>query len=249
MKTILILLVSTILLFPQQQKDFHIQKNNQGGFNFYNDTNELLYEFTKQNTDSSTLTTLDKIYSSAKYDSSEKRPIAVFNLENNGTDWSIIVVAFLGFVGTIGGLFLGNSLSKKSQLEQFHIEQRFQFKKEKLANLKEKYSVLMGKFMHMNNIILRYNNNIKSTDTMGREIFQQARNFLVNNTQFVEDMNKSLSDLNSLLHGTKQLNKEIADKISAITEKLDKFQSIQSDTEELNKLMQKFILETEQELI
>lgn len=248
-KILIILALFTSLSYPQQiDKQLLINKNNQGGFNFYSNSGELLYEYSKENADSSALATLEKIYNTAKFDSTYTQPVAVFNLESSEMDYSIILVAFLGLCGTIGGLLLGNHLSNKSQLKLFRVQQKHQYKKEKLDRIKEKYSVFIAKALHQNNIILRYSKNEYKTDPFSRELFIQAKKLVINNTQMIEDLNKALFDFELLLDDT-EINKKIHDLTEKITDNQNVFKPIENEEVDLTKLVKAYVLQKEKEII
>ncbi len=46
-KLLLLTFFISAAIFPQQQKQFQIERNNQGGFNIYNDSGELIQKFTE----------------------------------------------------------------------------------------------------------------------------------------------------------------------------------------------------------
>ena len=86
-------IIFTSMLFAQQDKTFQISKNDQGGYNIYSNTDSLLYEFTSLNTDSSTLETLDMIFSGASKNT--KQTVAVINLQEKGFDSTLVAVAII----------------------------------------------------------------------------------------------------------------------------------------------------------
>ncbi|OGU36913.1 MAG: hypothetical protein A2315_02700 [Ignavibacteria bacterium RIFOXYB2_FULL_35_12] len=132
--TFIISLLISLSIFAQNEKrTVTFDKNTQGGFNIYSNSGELLYAYNKKNCDSTTLETLNDIF--FKGDSKNKSEVAVINLEEKGFDWSNIIIACATFIGTLGGLLLGNRLSKITQLDYYRRTLEVERRKEWIAHL------------------------------------------------------------------------------------------------------------------
>lgn len=116
---IFLLVIFSSTLFAQSNRTFSIDKNNQSGYNIYNSSGELLYEFTKLNTDSATLKNLDQVFSKATLDKNGKQPIAVINLQEKGFDWVNLLIAVVGILGTLSAGLLTNRQNNKNQFEHY----------------------------------------------------------------------------------------------------------------------------------
>lgn len=115
MKLFLILFTLLSATSLPQQKYFQIEKNNHGGFNIYDNNNAILYEFTKKNIDSLSLSTLNDIFLKADKSKSDKQQVAVINLQEKGVDYSNIIIALASIISGLGGLWVGYIFNKKSQ--------------------------------------------------------------------------------------------------------------------------------------
>ena len=129
-KYILFILIFTLTTYPQEQKNYHIEKNEQGGFNIYNSSGELLQEISPEKTDSITLKTLENIFSGSDTLYNDKEPIVIFNLQGNTPNWMFLVLAIVGIFGAVSSGYFINKWNKKAQIEQFQKQTKIQLKKE-----------------------------------------------------------------------------------------------------------------------
>lgn len=115
-KYLLLLLILSTTSYPQQ-KYFQIEKNHQGGFNIFSNSGELLYKYTKMNTDSLSLSTLDDIFFTAdSFVSDEPTKIEIVNLPE-GTWWDDLMPIFSVIIGVFFG-WLFSFFSQKTLTKQ-----------------------------------------------------------------------------------------------------------------------------------
>lgn len=172
---ILIVALLPFLLFPQSDlsKRLTIDKNNQGGFNIYNSSGDLLSEHTKKNTDSLTLETLNDIFFEA--DGNNRSEIAVINLQGKGFDWTTIVISALGLLGTLAGYWYGNKLSERTQLKYFRRTYEIEKRQTWLNNLKNFYIELIEITNEDKNREVIFKSNLRSTPNIDHTEYYNGR--------------------------------------------------------------------------
>lgn len=175
MKIILFVLIITGSIFSQQ-KYLSIEKNSQGGFKFYNNSGEHIFEFISQNADSATLANLNKMFDKA--DKNEKQQIAVINLQENGFDYNILIVS----LSTLAGIFLGWILNRKSSKHQTLLQN----KKEWLDKFRSKASETLS-LIYSFNYNLKVVTENKATDELSKNILSASQKFLIEKSDYIDE--------------------------------------------------------------
>jgi hypothetical protein len=252
MKLILIItVVYSLSIFAQNEKrTVTIDKNNQGGFNIYNSKGELVTEYSKRNTDSLSLETLNNIF--FKADSKNTLVVPIINLQEKRFDWTTIIIAFLGLVGTFSAGFYTNKLNSKSQVNQFLLQQRIERKKEWLNDFSNNASILQAKLVRLNQILFRYIHNRNSTDEIEKAMFENARKSLIEvNENITEDINNAMNNFTFLLGSLDEedLKEKLKNLLNLITDKLNKHELINDDVRLLKSICHGIVFEKEKTLL
>jgi len=248
MKLILIIsfLISLSIFSQNEKRTLNFDKNDQGGFNFYNFNGELLFEANKSNTDSSILQKLTDAF--IKADIKDRIEIPIINLQEKGFDWTGVLIAFTGIIGAILGGYFANRWNSKSQENQYLLQQRIENKKEWLNNFRDKSSIFIAKLFYMNMLHNRYKHYKSSTDELGKNKFESAKKMLINNTTLIENVNRAMNDFTFSLNLTDEEHSNI-NKISiTIADKLNKVESVSDETNRLKEMCYSVILKAEKEL-
>lgn len=122
MKIILMIFVFGTILSaqPNESKTVAIEKSK-SGYNIYSTDGTLWFEYTIQNSDSSTLSTLNQIYIDVKnVDSANTNKIPVVILpspSSNLTFWIAIISPTFALIGIVIGWFLTDR-TKRKELER-----------------------------------------------------------------------------------------------------------------------------------
>ena len=143
--TLLILLFFSIA-FSQTNKNFSIDRNNKGSYIIYNSSGKLLYKFTHLNTDSTLLRTLDEIYSKADTNKNLNEPIIIPDTQEGVFNWTLIIVAFLGILGTLLSPIITNKLNRKGQFEHYKRTSKGELIDKNILELKSYLSSIVGDF-------------------------------------------------------------------------------------------------------
>ena len=153
---ILIFIILSFSVLAQNEKRIVIiDENNQGGFNIYSNSGELLYEFTKQNTDSSTLKTLDDISLEADSLSDKVTKVEIINPpEKSFLDrYAILINALSVLFGVFVGWLFSYFSQKKLIGEQFKLQQEKDWLSE-FINLASEYLTFL--YMYTTKTIDKY---------------------------------------------------------------------------------------------
>jgi hypothetical protein len=151
---ILLIIILQIFLYSQTDiklKKVYIEKNNHGGYSVFNLSGEFVCEYTRLNTDSSTLETLADLYLKITSERNSSG-VTLIELSDKGFNWSIIIVAFLGLVGTLSAVYFTNRWHSKSQEKRIKTNLFIEDKKLKLQNLRNLISEFIGEAVEANNL-------------------------------------------------------------------------------------------------
>ena len=120
---ILSLFFSLSVLAHNDKRTVTIDKNNEGGFNIYNNSGELIYEYTEQNADSSTLKTLNDIFIEAELVNDKLAKVEIVNIPQDSF-WNKYAPYFSVLVGVFFGWLFSHYSQRKLIREQFKLQQK-----------------------------------------------------------------------------------------------------------------------------
>lgn len=242
-KIILLFIMVPIFLFSQAEnhkaKTFYIDKNNQGGFNIYNSEGELVYGYTKRNTDSLSLQTLDEIFFEADSLNDKLTKVEIVNIPQNS-----LYDKYAPYLSVLIGVFFGWLFSYFSQKKLIREQFKLQQQKEWLAQFIEttaNFSSALNAFESVLSTILRKDSPkevkekfIHSTEytTFQQNTFQKSyiimefldteipmeKRLIELYNKLIDKLNEGItvSDTSSVSNDLSKLNDEINETVSSI---------------------------------
>lgn len=221
MKILFLILLISCSLYAQH-KYFQIEKNTQGGFNIFDNSDELLYKYTKQNTDSFSLETLNNIFFKTKALTEIPTKVEITNIPENSF-WQIIFPLISVLSGVMIGWILSYFSQKRLIREQFLLHQK-ENQLNDFINVMSEFNSYS--FFYRHEFIQRWKDLLTNNEQIGyftKDVFY---------TQATEIMKKGYK-ISSILNSDNEVENKL---LELISEFLSAFRVEFKDVVEIDKL-------------